>query len=106
MRKSGKTLLQSSVAGDGCEKVRFDVLMKTCNILSKIMVILQIYGMKVLTIFTVEYHTIFFEFTLNLNTEPILSVLYVYIGFYTFFASKQCRVRWEKWENDSFLICE
>ena len=78
MRKSGKTLLQSSVAGDGCEKVRFDVLMKTCNILSKIMVISHIHGMKVLTIVTVEYHTIFFEFTLNLYTEPILSVSMIF----------------------------
>ena len=42
--------MQSSVARDGSEKVSCDVLMKTCNILSKLMVILDIYGIKVLTI--------------------------------------------------------
>ena len=63
--KSRKTLLLSSVARDGREKVSCDVLMKTCNILSKIMVILDIHGINVLTIFTVEYHTFFFEFILK-----------------------------------------
>ena len=48
--KSRKILLQSSVARDGREKVSCDFLMKTCNILSKLMVILDIYGIKVLTI--------------------------------------------------------
>ena len=57
--------MESSVARDGREKVSCDVLMKTCNILSKIMVVLDIYGIKVLTIFTVEYHTTFFEFILK-----------------------------------------
>ena len=42
--------MQSSVARDGSEKVSCDVLMKTCNILSKLMVILDIYGIKMLTI--------------------------------------------------------
>ena len=51
--------------GDGREKVNCDVLMKTCNIFSKIMVILDMNGIKVLTIFTVEYHTTFFEFVLK-----------------------------------------
>ena len=63
--KSRKTLLLSSVARDGREKVSCDVLMKTCNILSKIMVILDIHGITVLTIFTAEYHTTFFEFILK-----------------------------------------
>ena len=63
--KSRKTLLQSSVARDGREKESFDVLMKTCNISSIIMAILDIYGIKVLTTFTVEYHTTFFEFILK-----------------------------------------
>ena len=51
--------------GDGREKVNCDVLMKTCNIFSKIMVILDMNGIKVLTIFTVEYHTTFFQFILK-----------------------------------------
>ena len=63
--KSRKTILQSSVAREGREKVSFDVLIKTCNILFKIMVILDIYGIKVLTVFTVEYHTTFLEFILK-----------------------------------------
>ena len=63
--KSRKSLLQSSIARDGREKVSFDVLMKTCNILSKIMVILDIYGKKVLTVFTVEYYATYFEFILK-----------------------------------------
>ena len=58
-------LLQSSVAREGREKVRFEVLMQTCDILSKIMIILDIYGIKVLKTFTVEYYTLFFEFTLK-----------------------------------------
>ena len=41
---SMKTLLQSSVARAGPEKVSFDVVMKTWNILSKIMILLVIYG--------------------------------------------------------------
>ena len=49
----------------GSDVVSCDVLIETCNILSKIMVILDIYGIKVLTIFTVEYHTTFFEFILK-----------------------------------------
>ena len=63
--ESRKTLLQSSVARVGRGKVSCDVLIETCNILSKIIVILDIYGIKVLTIFTVEYHTTFFEFILK-----------------------------------------
>ena len=61
----GKPYLESSVARDGRKKVSCDVLVKTCNILSKIMVTLDIHGIKVLTIFTVEYHTTFFEFILK-----------------------------------------
>ena len=41
------------------QKLTFDVLIKTCDILSKIMVILDICNIKVLTIFAVEYHTLF-----------------------------------------------
>ena len=92
--ESRKTLLQSSVARVGRGKVSCDVLIETCNILSKIMVILDIYGIKVLTIFTVEYHTTFFEFILKdwacINCFPC------FFGLFTFFVSKQCRVRLEK----------
>ena len=42
--KSGKTRMQSSVAWGGHEKVRLDNLMKIYTIFSKIMVILDIYG--------------------------------------------------------------
>ena len=92
--KSRKTLLQSSVARDGREKVSFDVPIKTCNILSKIMVILDIYSIKVLTIFPVKYHTTFFKFILK-NWACIKCFAW-FFGLFTFFASKQCRVRLEK----------
>ena len=92
--KSRKILLQSSVARDGREKVSCDVLMKTCNILSKIMVVSDIYGIKVLTIFTVEYHTTFFEFILK--DWACIKCFACFFGLFTFFASKQCRVRLEK----------
>ena len=81
--KSRKTLLQSSVARDGREKVSFDVLMKTCNILSKIMVILDIHGIKVLTIFTVEYRTTFFEFILK--DWACIKCFACFFGLFTFF---------------------
>ena len=103
--KSRKTLLQSSVARDRREKVSFDVLMKTCNILSKIMVILDIYGTKVLTIFTVEYRTTFFEFILK--DWACIKCFACFFGLFTFFfASEQCRVRLEKYENESYLFSE
>ena len=80
--------------GDGREKVNCDVLMKTCNIFSKIMVILDMNGIKVLTIFTVEYHTTFFEFILK--DWACIKCFACFFGLFTFFASKQCRVRLEK----------
>ena len=92
--KSRKTLFQSSVARDGREKVSCDVLIKTCNILSKIMVVLDIHGIKVLTIFTVKYHTTFFEFILK--DWACIKCFACFFGLFTFFASKQCRVRLEK----------
>ena len=61
--KSGKPLCK--VLLHRMKKVSFDVLTKTFNILSKIKVILDIYGTKELTICTVEYHTTFFEFILE-----------------------------------------
>ena len=81
--KSRKPLLESSVARDGREKVSCDVLMKTCNILSKIMVVLDIYGIKVLTIFTVEYHTTFFEFILK--DWACIKCFACLFDFFTFF---------------------
>ena len=93
--KSRKTLFQSSVVRDGREKVSSDVLMKTCNMLSKIMVILDIHGKKVLIIFTVEYHTTFSEFILN-DWACIECFACFFVFFLLFFASKQCRVRLEK----------
>lgn len=64
------------------KKVSFDVLTKTFNILSKIKVILDIYGTKELTICTVEYHTTFFEFILKV--ERVSSVFYVFWFVYFF----------------------
>ena len=81
--KSRKTLLESSVARDGREKVSCDVLMKTCNILSKIMVILDIHGIKLLTIFTLEYHTTFFEFILK--DWACIKCFACFFGLFTFF---------------------
>ena len=91
--KSRKTIFQGSVKRDGREKVSFDVLMKTGNILSKIMVILDIYGIKMLTTFTTEYHTIFFGFILK-DWECIKC--FACFFFLLFFASKQCRAGLEK----------
>ena len=79
--KSRETIFQGSVKRDGREKVSFDVLMKTGNILSKIMVILDIYGIKMLTTFSTEYHTIFFGFIWKI--ESVSSVLHV--SFFYFF---------------------
>ena len=72
-----------------------DVLMKTCNILFKIMVILDIHGTKVLTIFTVEYHTTFFDFILK-DWACIKCFACFLVCLLFFFASNQCRVRLEK----------
>ena len=92
--KSRKALFQSFVARDGRENVSWDVLMKTCDILSKIMVILDIHGIKILKIFTVEYHRTFFEFILK--DWASIKCFACFFGLFTFFASKQCRVRLEK----------
>ena len=77
--------------GDGREKVSWDVLMKTCNIFSKIMLILDMNGIKVLTIFTVEYHTTFFEFILK--DWACIQCFAWFFGLFTFFAPKLYRVR-------------
>ena len=82
----GKPYLESSVARDERKKVSCDVLMKTCNILSKIMVTLDIHGIKVLTIFTVEYHTTFFEFILK-DWACVKCCACFFFGLCTFSAS-------------------
>ena len=89
--KSRKILWKNSVARDGHEKVSCDVIMKTCNIWSKILVILAIYGIKILTIFTVENHTTFSEFIFK--DWAFIKCFVCFFGLFTFFASKQGRVR-------------
>ena len=65
MRKVLEITFAKSITRDGREKIRFHVLLKSYKILSKIMFILDIYGMKLLPIFTVEHHTTFFEIILG-----------------------------------------
>ena len=90
MHKVRKTLLQSSVAREWQEKVKFDVLMKTCNILSKIMVVLNIYGMKVLVTTTFKLNIIQLFASLFWKIERVSSVLNVVLVCLLFFASKHC----------------
>ena len=92
VQSQGKPFCKVLLHGADVKKIRFDILMKTCKILSKIMVILDIYCMKVLTIFTVEYHTTFFEFILK--DWACIKCFACFFGLITFFASKQCRISW------------
>ena len=105
--KLRKTILESSVARDGREKVICDVLMKTCNILSKIMVILDIHGIKVFCSWiSYNFFRVHFE---RLSVYQVFCMFFWFVYFFLHLSSvesgwKSRRMKVFYFVNQ-FLVC-